>query len=217
SQFMTDVNSGNLPAFSVILPTNSENDHDNSVSSGDNWAKNFLNPFLDSTQYKSGDTAVFYIWDEGGTEGNFIPNVLIAPSIVAGSKVPTPNGNPISHFAALRTWEDMLGLPLIGDTASAPSMLSFFGGTGSGSTDNPPAVSITTPANNATVTSSPTTVTANATDDLGISKVEFYVNGTLTSTDTSPSSGTSTNGNYNFSWNTSSLSGTQTLTTKAYD
>jgi hypothetical protein len=207
STFMSDVNSGNLPAYSMILPTNSENMHDNSIPSGDTWAQNFLTPLLDSAQYQSGDTAVFFLWDEDTPT----PNVLLAPSIAPGSVVPVPTGNPISHFAVLRTIEDMLGLPLIGDTAQAPSMLPFFNGQTipPPPIDNPPAVNITAPTNGTILTASPVTVSANATDDIGLTKVEFYVNGNLANTDTTSP--------YNFNWDISTLSGSQNLTAKAYD
>lgn len=129
STFMSDLDSGNLPAFATILPTNDENMHDNSVESGDAWAKGFLDPILNSAQYRKGDTAIFFVWDEDTAA----PNVLIAPSIVPGSKVPAPMGSPISHFSALRTWNEMLGLPLLADAAHAPSLLSFFNGDAAGS------------------------------------------------------------------------------------
>jgi hypothetical protein len=124
STFMTDLSGGNLPAYSVVLPTNDENMHNNSISSGDAWAREFLTPILNSPQYKKGDIAIFFLWDEDTP----IPNVLIAPSIVPGSRVPAPSGNPISHFSALRTWDEMLGLPLLADAAKAPSLLPFFNG-----------------------------------------------------------------------------------------
>jgi hypothetical protein len=125
STFMTDVNAGNLPNFSIVLPTNDQNMHNNSISSGDTWAKDFLNPLLDSAQYKSGDTAIFFLWDEDTP----IPNVLIAPSIKAGSHPSAPSGNPISHFSATRTWQEMLGLsPTLGDTGQAPSLLNYYNG-----------------------------------------------------------------------------------------
>ena len=124
STFMGDLNSGNLPAFSMIIPSNDHNQHNNSLESGDTWAKNFLEPILDSTTYQKGDVAIFFLWDEGSP----VPNVLISSSIVPGSKVPIPSGNPISHFSALRTWEEMLDLPLLGDANLAPSLLAFFGG-----------------------------------------------------------------------------------------
>ena len=124
STFMADVNSGNLPAFSMILPTNQHNMHDNSISSGDAYAQTLLDPLLNSQAYAKGDVAIFFLWDEDTP----IPNILLAPSIKTGTIVSVPAGNPISHFSALRTWEEMLGLPLIGDTSRAPSLLPFFGG-----------------------------------------------------------------------------------------
>jgi hypothetical protein len=72
-----------------------------------------------------------------------------------------------------------------------------------------PTVSLTSPANNASV-SGTVSVNASASDNLGVTKVEFYVNGTLKSTDTSTP--------YLYSWNTSSLTaGSYTLMAKAYD
>ena len=125
STFMTDLNSGNLPAFSMILPEKKHNMHDNSVTSGDAYAASILDPLLNSPAYAQGDVAIFLLWDENTP----IPNVLLAPSIVPGTRVTVPAGNPVSHFSALRTWEEMLGLPLLGDTKSAPSLLPFFGDT----------------------------------------------------------------------------------------
>jgi hypothetical protein len=124
STFMDDVNSGNLPAFSIILPTNGNNMHNNSIASGDAYAQSILDPLLNSQAYANGDLAIFFLWDEDTP----IPNVILAPSIVPGTKITDPAGNPISHYSALRTWEEMLGLPLLGDTGSAPSLLPYLEG-----------------------------------------------------------------------------------------
>ncbi len=125
STFMTDVNNGNLPAFSVIIPTNDENTHDNSIPTGDAWAQNFLKPLFDSSAYKKGDVAVFFIWDEDTP----IPTVFAAPSIVPGSQPKKTGNNPISHFSGLRTWQEMLGItPFLGDTGQAPSILDHYNG-----------------------------------------------------------------------------------------
>lgn len=73
----------------------------------------------------------------------------------------------------------------------------------------PPVISITFPANNATL-SGTVSVTAGASDNVGVTKVEFYVNGVLQGTDTSTP--------YVYSWNTSaSAAGAYTLMAKAYD
>jgi hypothetical protein len=126
STFMADVNSGNLPAFSMILPNNQHNMHDNSINSGDAYAQSLLDPLLNSQAYANGDLAIFFLWDEDTP----IPNVLIAPSIIPGTKITVQAGNPISHFSALRTWLEMLGLPRVGDVQLAPSLLPYFEGKG---------------------------------------------------------------------------------------
>ncbi len=59
---------------------------------------------------------------------------------------------------------------------------------GGGSIDNPPTVALTNPANGATVSES-VTVTASATDDNGVSQVEFFVDGTSIGIDTNSSDG----------------------------
>lgn len=72
-----------------------------------------------------------------------------------------------------------------------------------------PATSISAPAAGATV-SGTTLVTATATDDVGVSKVEFYLDGVLQSTDTASP--------YEWSWNTTAVSnGAHTLSSRAYD
>lgn len=72
-----------------------------------------------------------------------------------------------------------------------------------------PTVSITSPVNGASV-SEIVNLIANATDNIGIAKVEFYLDSVLLSTSTSSP--------YSISWNTSTTAlGTHTLTAKAYD
>ena len=73
----------------------------------------------------------------------------------------------------------------------------------------PPTTSITAPAGGATV-SGITAVSASASDNVGVAKVEFYLDGALKATDT-----TST---YDWSWDTTlATNGSHSLTSKAYD
>ena len=73
----------------------------------------------------------------------------------------------------------------------------------------PPVVSISAPASGAIV-SGTTTVTASASDSVGVTKVEFFIDNNLIDTDnTAP---------YRFSWDTTTLSnGSHSLSGKAYD
>jgi chitinase len=79
-----------------------------------------------------------------------------------------------------------------------------------GSVDTaPPALAITAPANGATV-SGAVTVSAIASDNVGVTKVEFSVDGSLLAT--------STGAPYGFAWDASTASpGAHTITAKAYD
>ncbi|MEX0616988.1 MAG: Ig-like domain-containing protein [Candidatus Woykebacteria bacterium] len=73
-----------------------------------------------------------------------------------------------------------------------------------------PSVSIQSPPQNQTV-SNTVSVIATASDNIGVTKVEFYVDGALKSTDTSLDP-------YSFSWDTKSVSnGSHTLQAKAHD
>ncbi len=73
----------------------------------------------------------------------------------------------------------------------------------------PPTVSITNPASSATI-SGTAAFSANATDNVGVTKVEFLVDGALKSTDTTAP--------YDYSLNTSTLTNAaHNLTVKAYD
>jgi chitinase len=72
-----------------------------------------------------------------------------------------------------------------------------------------PVVTIASPLNNTTVGKS-AVVSANASDNVAVSKVAFYLNGVLSCTATAAP--------YNFTWNTQSLvSGSYTLSASAYD
>ncbi|HSX35776.1 MAG TPA: Ig-like domain-containing protein [Patescibacteria group bacterium] len=88
---------------------------------------------------------------------------------------------------------------------------------------NPPD---TTPPTNVVITA-PTagssvkgqvTVTATASDNIGVSKVDFYDGTTLIGTSTTPASGTTAGGTWQLIWNTSNVAiGSHTLTVKVSD
>jgi len=72
-----------------------------------------------------------------------------------------------------------------------------------------PVATITSPVGGANVTGT-TTISVSASDNVAVSKVEFYVNGALKGTDTASP--------YAYAWSTSTVAdGSYTLTAKAYD
>jgi len=73
----------------------------------------------------------------------------------------------------------------------------------------PPATSITSPATGATVSGN-VTISASASDNVGVTKVELWLDGSPAATDTTAP--------YSFAFNTATVAnGTHTLQTKAYD
>ncbi len=82
--------------------------------------------------------------------------------------------------------------------------------TGTGGDTTPPTTSITAPANNATV-SGTINVTATASDNVGVTKMEIYIDGALKTSNTNATSLT-------YSWNTTTAAnGAHTIVSKAYD
>jgi poly(hydroxyalkanoate) depolymerase family esterase len=82
------------------------------------------------------------------------------------------------------------------------------GGTTPGDT-TPPTVNVTAPAHGATV-SGTVTVTASASDAVGVTRVEFYVDGSLAGSDSAAP--------YELAWNTTGVAnGTHALSARAFD
>ena len=80
---------------------------------------------------------------------------------------------------------------------------------GGSSDTTPPTVALTAPSMSSTVTGS-TTVTASAADNVGVSRVEFWVDGMLKGSDTTAP--------YSYAWDTSmTANGSRGVVAKAYD
>jgi hypothetical protein len=111
--FLNDLNAGTLPAFSFVTPNLVNDMHNNGVPPGDNWTKTWLPLITNSKAYLNNDTAIFLMWDEssgGGGNTVKIPNVVIAPSVKAGTQVTTATNN----IGFLHTAESLLGLGYLG-------------------------------------------------------------------------------------------------------
>ncbi|MDA8414518.1 MAG: Ig-like domain-containing protein, partial [Desulfobacteraceae bacterium] len=141
--------------------------------------------------YYQADSSVQPFSSTGATQGNSPVDVHNQTSATIGGLDPSH-----AYYIAVTAYDTAGVESAYSNIAYVPEMVS-------------PTVAITSPTNNATV-SGTVSVTASGSDNVGVTKVEFYVNGVLKTTDTSTP--------YVYSWNTSALaSGTYTLTAKAYD
>ena len=152
-------------------------------------------------------------WYTSSTATNTISGTSMASPHVAGALALYLQTNPGASPATARN--ALVGQATSGKVTGAgtgsPNLLlySLFGGGGGGGDTTAPTTSITSPANGATV-SGTTTVSANASDNVGVSRVELYVDGSLAGTDTTSP--------YSFAWNTTTVAnGSHSLQTRAFD
>jgi hypothetical protein len=135
TELATDLAGNTLPAFSFITPNLIDDMHDGTIAQGDSWLAANLPTILDSSEYTSGSTAVFITFDEGsgGTVGEscaanttdtscVVPTFVISPSTPAGARASTL----FSHYSLLATTEALLGLPKLGQAASAATLTAAF-------------------------------------------------------------------------------------------
>jgi hypothetical protein len=109
--------------FTFVTPNLINDMHDGTIADGDNFLKSFVPSVMATPQYQAGSTVIFITWDENsGSSGNQVPCIVISP-FTHGVK----DATPYTHYSLLRTTEELLGLPLLGNAASANSMLGKFG------------------------------------------------------------------------------------------
>jgi phosphatidylinositol-3-phosphatase len=135
---LTALNLAALPAFSLLVPNVNNDMHEtsSSVSAGDRWLRAHLGAILNSAVYRSGSTVVFLTWDEGGIGGRTTNNCATNttdPGCHVALLVMSPFTQPgtrwtglANHYSLLRMTEQILGLPLLGRAASAPSLKRGF-------------------------------------------------------------------------------------------
>jgi hypothetical protein len=135
-----------------------------------------------------------------------VPNNTDGSATVIASSAATPFDYTFTPPAGKHTYYAYVTLSTGDEMWSAPIWINQ----GSGSLDTtPPTTSITSPVGGATV-SGTTTVAAAASDNVGVTRVEFYLDNALQSTSTAAP--------YQWSWNTTTaVNGAHSLTSKAYD
>ncbi len=107
-----DVNA--LPSFAWVTPNLCNDGHDCGNNVVDSWARDNVQPVLDSAAYRAGQVAVFIWYDEDQP----VPNLWITPTATKGPIDLAGAGT----FGTLRAWQSMLGVPCLADACTAPDM-----------------------------------------------------------------------------------------------
>jgi phosphatidylinositol-3-phosphatase len=109
--------------FIFVTPDLCDDTHNCPVAVGDRWLSIFVKRVVTSRAYRSGGTALFITWDEDdGSASNHVPMIVVSPYTPSGVRA----AGFFDHYSALRTWEEMLGLPCLDKACTAPSMRSAF-------------------------------------------------------------------------------------------
>jgi phosphatidylinositol-3-phosphatase len=112
-QLATDVRTGRLPAFSLVVPDLCNDMHDCSVATGDAWLKRNIAPLASLPR-----TVIFVVVDEGTSSrggGGHVAALAVGPDVRPGTHFSAPT----THYGLLRTIETALQVPLLGASRTA--------------------------------------------------------------------------------------------------
>jgi hypothetical protein len=127
SQFAIDLNAGNLPDYSFIVPNLCNDAHDCPRSTADAWLKTNIDPLIQSPLFQK-DGLLIILFDEADTldftsGGGHVAAVIVSPLAKHSYK----SIAFYQHQSALRLTLEGLGVTkLPGDATTAPVMWEFF-------------------------------------------------------------------------------------------
>jgi len=123
----TDLAAGSLPSYGLFIPNLCNDGHDSCngvprVAEEDATIAAWMPSILASPDYLSGHLLVIVTADtsQSPANGNLLATILVNPDIASGTQA----ASRFDHYSLLRTVEDSLGLPHLGQAAS-PSTLSM--------------------------------------------------------------------------------------------
>jgi trimeric autotransporter adhesin len=119
---ISDVNNGTLPAYSTVVPDLCNDGHDCSTATMDAWVAAWIPKITAGPDYQQGRLAIVIAWDESEGANPLIPAFVLSAHTAAG----TTSGTAFDHYSLLRTTEEITGVPLLGNAATATSMRSAF-------------------------------------------------------------------------------------------
>ncbi len=111
-----------LPTVSFVVPDLCHDAHDCDLHTADDWARQELGPYADWAGTHDSLLVLTFDEDEGSAD-NHIATVLAGAGVRPGSE----SGDRADHYSLLRTVEGSLGLPPIGEAASAQPLAGIWG------------------------------------------------------------------------------------------
>ena len=117
------ITEGSLPNVGMVVPNLCNDAHNCSLATADAWFQGWMTKIFAGPDWQSGHLAVVLTADEDdGTADNTVLTAVIHPSQQANVVT-----SPLTHYSLTRLYEDVAGVPLLFNAASAPSMATAFG------------------------------------------------------------------------------------------
>lgn len=118
----SDVDNGNLPNVSMVVPNLLDDAHNGTPQDADTWLSQWLPVVMAGPDFTSGKLAVVVTFDEGVSTNQVVPFVLVSQSV--SQRVVSSVGD---HYALCRLYSDVLHVAPLTGCAAAPSLQSAFG------------------------------------------------------------------------------------------
>lgn len=183
TQFAKDLNNGQLPDFSFVIPNVNDDAHNGTLQQADSWLKANLAPLMNNAAFKQ-DGILIVVFDEAADSdtaggGGHVAAIVAGPHVKKGFHSSTH----YQHQNVLRTVLAALGTGSYpGAAAGATPMSDAFGGSTPPPSPPPPGscsssaigVAVCSPASGST-DSSPVQVVATARSSAPITAMRIYV------------------------------------------
>src|SRR5206468_3534531 len=175
TEMAADLQNNTVAQYVFITPNLCDDGHDSCapvsdpIRQTDNWLAANVPAILNSTAYQTGG-ALFITWDEGVGGDGPIGMIVLSPYAKGGGY---SNSIHYTHGSLLRTVEEIFGVSLLGDAAVQTDLSDLFS---NNADTTAPTVSITAPTGGSNV-SGTTTVSATASDNVGVAGVQFQLDG----------------------------------------
>jgi hypothetical protein len=108
--------------FTLLTPNNNHNGHSTTIGDADAWLAGVMPKLMADPAYVDGSTLIEVTFDEGVSTNQTVAAVFVNPALQAV----TVTGQA-SHYSTLKLNEDLLGVPELGNAATAPDIRAALG------------------------------------------------------------------------------------------
>ena len=109
-------------AFTLVSPNRNDDAHSGSLAVADAWLQTLIPKLIADPAYQNGSTLIEVTFDEGYAKNQTVATIFVNPALTAVTVT-----IPATHYSTLRLNEELLGLPLLANAATAPDIRTALG------------------------------------------------------------------------------------------